>query len=457
MDASFLIANNAAKIKYSDLTMETREATKRFILDTLGVIIAGSSAAGVKEVLDQVLDWGGKKESTILVFGTKVPAPHAALVNSIMAHARELDDVHDDAHVHSNITILPAVLATAEACFPVSGKEFITALALGTDMVCRMGLATKKDTGWHWSTNYGYMGSALAAGKILKLDHKQMHNALGIAYSMTGGTMQNLADAALMKRIQPGFSAKGGVISAFLAKRGVSGCQGILEGKYGYYNLYERGVYDRNELIQDLGKRFEGTNASMKLYPCCRCTHAAIDGALSLLQKRELKAGDIKGIDVIVPEHVFVVVGKPFEIRENPQVDGQFSIQYTVAASLIRKDLSVKDFEEEAVRDPKAMKLAKKIKITVDHEIKGRTLAPVALTVQMKNGETIVERIDVMRGSPQKPLNWKDIVAKLEGILSYAVFPLSKAKLTKVFQLVQNLEEVVDIRELTRLLKGGGR
>jgi hypothetical protein len=27
---------------------------------------------------------------------------------------------------------------------------------LGMDLVCRMGLATKNDTGWHWTTNYGY-------------------------------------------------------------------------------------------------------------------------------------------------------------------------------------------------------------------------------------------------------------------------------------------------------------
>ena len=453
MDASFTIAENAAGTKFSDLTGETVEATKRYVLDTIGAIIAGSSASGVKEILDQVLDWGGKKESTIMVYGKKVPAPHAALLNSVMAHARELDDIHDNAHVHPSITIFPAVLATAEAAGGISGREFIVALALGMDLVCRMGLATQKDTGWHWSTNYGYMGAALAAGKILNLDEKGLHDALGIAYSMTGGTMQNLADAALMKRIQPGFSAKGGVISAFLAKRGVTGCKGVLEGKYGYYNLYERGAYDREQLVGDLGKRYEGINASIKLYPCCRCTHAAIDGMFALLQRRDLNAAEVKGIEVVVPEHVFEVVGRPFEIRDNPQVDGQFSIQYTVAAALIRKSLSLKDFEDAAVRDPEVMALAKKIKITVNHDIKGRPNVPATVKVEMKNGERIVETIEIMRGDPRNRLSWEALWTKIGGLRSYAVSDFPESRLTAIFKAVQKLDEMKDIKKLAGLLK----
>ncbi len=456
MDASFLIADNAAATKFSDLSGETVEATKRYVLDIIGAIIAGSSASGVREILDQVLDWGGKEESTIIVYGKKVPAPHAALLNSVMSHARELDDIHDRAHVHPSITIFPAVLATAEAAGGIRGSEFIVALALGMDLACRMGLATQKDTGWHWSTNYGYMGAALASGKILKLNAKEMHDALGIAYSMTGGTMQNLADAAVMKRVQPGFSAKGGVVSALLAKRGVTGCKGVLEGKYGYYNLYERGAYDRNELIQDLGKRFEGINASIKLYPCCRCTHAAIDGMFALLKQKDLNARDVKGIEVIVPEHVFEVVGRPFEIRDNPQVDAQFSIQYTVAATLIRKNLSLKDFEEAAVSDPEVMELAKKIKISIDHSIKGRPNVPATVRVEMKTGEEIAGTIEVMRGDPRNRLSWDELWTKIAGLRSYAVSAFPESRLTEIFHVVQKLEDVKDIRNLASLLTAGG-
>lgn len=452
MDASFSIVENATDIEYSSLSADTIDTTKRFILDTIGAIIAGSSATGVKELLEQLIDWGGKKESTILIYGKKMPAPHAALINGLMAHARELDDIHDDAHVHSNITIFPATLAIAEAEGRVSGKEFITAVALGTDLVCRMGLATQNDTGWHWSTTYGSFGSALAAGKILKLNSKALHNALGIAYSMMGGTLQNLIDGALMKRIQPGFAAKAGIISACLARKGVSGSTGLFEGKYGYFNLYERGNYDREELTGDLGKRFEGTQTSIKRYPCCRCNHASIDAMLTMIKGKDIKPGDIREIEVIVPEHVVKIVGKPFEIRSNPQIDGQFSLQYTVGAALARKNISLQDFEEEAVRDPAVMGLTKKIKITVDHEIKGRPLVPSTIKVELNNGEIITERIDVMKGQPENPLDREELLQKVRDLLPYSALPIDKARFEKIVNVAENLEQLDDISVLTNLL-----
>jgi 2-methylcitrate dehydratase PrpD len=455
MDASFIIAENAAETEFPDLSGEVVEATKRYVFDVLVAIIAGSSASGVGEILEQVTDWGGKGESTILVHGTKVPAPQAALLNSVMSHARELDDIHDGAHVHPSITIFPAVLATAEAVGGVSGRTFSVALALGMDLACRMGLATRNDTGWHWSTNYGYMGAALAAGKILGLNAKEMHDALGIAYSMTGGTMQNLADAAVMKRVQPGFSAKGGVESALLAKRGVTGCKGVLEGKYGYYNLYERGAYDRDELIRDLGKRFEGINTSIKLYPCCRCTHAAIDGMFALLQRKELNDADVRDVEVVVPGHVYEVVGRPFQIRDNPTVDAQFSIQYTLAASLIRKGLSLKDFEEEAVRDPEVLELAKKIRISADHSIKGRPNVPATVKVAMKSGEVISETIEIMRGDPRNRLSWDELWSKAVPLRSYATPPFPEGRLKEILRAVQQLEHMKDVRELANLCTAG--
>ena len=44
MDASFTIADNAAKTEFSDLSGEVVEATKMYVFDVLGAIIAGSSA-----------------------------------------------------------------------------------------------------------------------------------------------------------------------------------------------------------------------------------------------------------------------------------------------------------------------------------------------------------------------------------------------------------------------------
>jgi hypothetical protein len=53
---------------------------------TLGTIVAGSQTPGIQQVLSCIIDWGAKEESTVFVFGNKLPAPSAALMNATMAH-----------------------------------------------------------------------------------------------------------------------------------------------------------------------------------------------------------------------------------------------------------------------------------------------------------------------------------------------------------------------------------
>lgn len=120
-----------------------------YTLDTVGVGLAGSLAAGVPELAALVEYWGGLPESTILSRGNKAPAPEAAFLNSLMAHALDFDDTYDEATLHANVTALPAAIALSEvAPGPVSGKEFITALVVGVDVTCRLGLACTQTLTW---------------------------------------------------------------------------------------------------------------------------------------------------------------------------------------------------------------------------------------------------------------------------------------------------------------------
>ena len=187
MDASYLFAENFVKTQYEDLSEGVVEATKKEILDLLGVAVGGSSEPGAKELLEIVLDWGGKEESSIIGSGIKVPAPNAAHVNATMAHALDYDDVHESAVMHPGIAIIPTCMSIAERKGSLSGREFITSTALGVDMMCRLALATTPGespikTGWHLTTLFGFLGAAATAGKVMGFDAERMVNAIGIAY-----------------------------------------------------------------------------------------------------------------------------------------------------------------------------------------------------------------------------------------------------------------------------------
>jgi len=140
-------AKHLTTTRYQDLPAAAVAAAKQEILDSLATALGGSTKAGVGELVDMVKEWGGAKQSTIIGYGLKVPAPSAAQVNGTMIHALDYDDGHQVALVHIGCSAVSTAFAAAERVVAlggkVSGKELITALALGADFISRMSLASK--------------------------------------------------------------------------------------------------------------------------------------------------------------------------------------------------------------------------------------------------------------------------------------------------------------------------
>jgi len=171
MDAAYMFARDLVTVNNGDIPREAVEATKKHVLDFLGVALAGSPQPGVKELLEIVTDWGGKRESTVLCYGDKMPAPNAAQVNATMAHSLDFDDVHEDAIMHPGVVAIPTALALADYVGGLSGREFIASVALGTDFICRLGLAARPGEnihqyGWHLTTLFGYMTAGAVAAQV---------------------------------------------------------------------------------------------------------------------------------------------------------------------------------------------------------------------------------------------------------------------------------------------------
>ncbi len=175
---------------FKDLSKEVVEATKKLFIDTTGVALAGSRAAGIEATLNLLRKWGGRAESTVWVFGDRLPSLHTALINSMMAHALDFDDTHGEVAIHSGASVIPTALAMAESDRQVSGKDLITAIVVGVEVASKLGLSILEQyKGWHLSATCGTFASSAVAGKLLGLDHQRMGNALGIAYTQASGTL----------------------------------------------------------------------------------------------------------------------------------------------------------------------------------------------------------------------------------------------------------------------------
>ena len=451
-DLTYDLAGNVAKVKYDDLPEDAVEITKKFILDTLATTLAGSSAPGCEIVVNQVKDWGGKEESTILVYGGKAISENAALANSMMAHALDLDDTHDEAVIHSYVSVLPAALAMAERDGGVNGKNLITAVTLGVDLMCRLGLASFGHD-WVYSSTMAYFGATVAAGKILGLNKDELHHAMGVAYSQCAGNLQCIKDGGLVKRMQPAFAARAAILSSILAKNGITGATEVFEGQFGFFPSYHRGKYAREAAVKELGRVFEGVNSSIKLYPCCRYTHGSIDATLNIVKENDISPDDVVEVVSHVAQDAYNLVGKPFEIRESPQVDAQFSIPYTVSVAIAKKNVFIDDFFEEKIKgDTQVLQLANKVRVVVDQEPIAKGLTPCVVDIKTKDGKVYSERIEILRGDPRKPVSMEEVAQKFRRCAAFSAKPISKENIEAIIRTVSNLESVADVSSIVSLV-----
>lgn len=449
VDAIYPILRYAENVTFDVLPQRVVEITKRFILDTLAVMVAGTRAPGCQEVLDQLREWGGKPEATVAGEGLKFPAHYAALVNGMMAHAFDFDDVHEVANVHPGVVVLTAVLAVSELVEKVSGPELITAIAVGVDVTCRMGLALKRYRGWHPTATCGIFGATLSTGLILGLKNTLLHNATGIAYTLACGNYQCIQDGALTKRLQPGIAAHGSIMAVMLAKRGITGPKNVLEGKWGFYPLYEAGEYDRAKLLDGLGERFEGENLSMKPYPSCRCSHSAIDGTLELCKEAKILPEEVDSIRIEMPPEAYDYVGGPFEPGNSPQVSAQFNAAYNVATAVKHRRFGLEHLESQAIQDPEVLALVDRVTIVTNDD--PYEFGPVTVTIKLRSGRTYVRRITTMKGHPANPMTDSECMEKLRQCVAYAGWTEKRAK--ELAEWVSNLNRTdTPVAELENLL-----
>lgn len=448
-----LFVKNIVNTRYDTLPTDVIQPTKNQILDTLGVMVAGTSLGTVAPLAKLVKEWGGKEESTIIGYGGRVPAPNAALVNGFLAPVLDYDDMHDTDFIHISRGVVPAACAMAERIGDINGKDFIVAVALGFDLSARLSRAAVL----HLELNApllapNVLGAAATASKLLKLNEVKVRNALTIAVSFITGEGVGYTEGASIKGLDGGLEAQGGILAALMAERGMTGVGDPIEGPKGFYAAFYRGAFDAALLTVDLGTVFEGTTNSQKAYPCCRFNGTAIDATLAVVTKHDINAEDVEEVVVYVGPWGPYRLCEPLEVKQSPQnhVQAQFSIPWSVANAILHRQVKTDHFTEEALRDAKTIEMAHKISCKLTPEFcLGGSIRPAAVEIKTKKGEIYSERVDFASGSPENPI---DVIDKFRDCCAHAIKPVSQENVDKVIDMVDRLEEVADVGEFIRLL-----
>jgi 2-methylcitrate dehydratase PrpD len=454
-DISHDFANFVTNSRYESLSPDAIEGAKKSIFDTLGVTMAASGMEpAVRSLVETVKESGGTQEASILGFGGKVPAMMAAFANGAMSHSLDFDD-QTPWGAHPDSSVVPSTLALAERKGGITGKQLITAVAVGQDMFARFRQFIGWRQDWNFTSAVGVFSAAAAASHVLGLNRQQTAHAFGIASMQACGTMELIFGIGSdLRGMYAGFTSKGAVLAALLAQKGITGIGGVFEGKTGIFNTYFGGRYDREKMLQDLGTNFMGGTTLYKAWPAVGNSHTYIHATLELMKEARLSANDIEEIRVYVGDFTQEMC-TPLEIRRAPStlVDAKFSLPFLVGIAAAKGRMGVSQLSPEGLRDPEVLAMAKRV-VPVDDPTQDwkMKLPDGRIEITTRDGRKFERLGDYVPGSAEAPMTWDQLTDKFKDCASVAAVPPAVENVEKAIEFARNLETADDATDIVRLL-----
>lgn len=439
------LAGFCAALTLDHTPEQARNIGKQLLLDWIASAAAGAGQPPSRMVVETVDLLGGKPQATLIGYCAEQSATHAALVNGVSSHILEMDDVHKPTISHPGSALLPAAVSIAELT-QATGKTLLEAILAGYEVALRVGEAIHPSSYhfWHTTPVAGVFGAAVASGKLLGFEAEKMTHVLGTAGSMAAGLCEHFREKVMTGHLHTGLSSMNGALAALVTDRGMTAATTILEGPRGFLKAVAPLEDKAHVLTVGLGERYKVEEVTLKHFPACSHTHAAIEAAIQItrspgwdptaIARVEVRSNDLGMRLVDVPDP-----WTPWEAK--------LSLQYTVAAALLRRRCVLEDFDPAAIADEDVRKLLPKIGVLEDEALSARRDAwPNVVTVTLVNGTAIERRVDHPYGDPHSRMSDADLTAKATRLLGRI---LSTRSIERLIEQVLTLEEMKNIRELT--------
>lgn len=451
MNESRALAAYAASLTYEKLPVEVIEKAKRLILDQIGIMIGVATMPWSRAINEYIRDWDDcKRESTVAHYGYKTKAENAAFANSCFGHGFEIDDIYFYGSSHPGCIVVPAALAIGEKEH-ISGKRMILATIAGYEVMGRINAAIVPSCGlrgFHQATSVtGPFGAAAATAKILGFNPDLTLHALALAGSHAGGVAEYDQTGGSVKRMHAGMASHGGIRSALLALKGITGPSAILEGKHGVLVAFTDS-YRANEITDGLGSDFRVTmGTGYKAYFACAGIHSAIDALLRIKREQQIKADDVAEIIMGTNRRTISHVNA----EATDVLSSQFSAPFSLALTLLRGTNGFNDYTDNTLHDEAIRTVAAKVRLEVDKEVDSEYPANrgARITVRLKTGVSHQIKVQYCKGTPQNPLTSAEHDEKFR---SLAQVNASSDRVEEILRIVLDLENQEDLTELAALM-----
>ncbi len=446
MGATDAIAQFIHDTSYEGLPEAVVKAAKIAILDGVANVLAGSTQPVATVVVGYVRDMGGTAQSSVVGHGFRTNPLFAAFANGVFLHCLDYE-IQGVPPAHGTSVILSTALALGETV-EATGKGVITAYTIGWEVQQRLRKAGVRANlrGLHPPGVYGPMGAAAAGATIMGLDLQQTRVALGIAASRTGGLFAN--NGTMVKSTHPGNAARLGVEAVLLAKARFTANESILEARQGYVEALFGDVFDWDVLTDGLGQTYQLVDPgfNIKRYPAEIYMQWAIDAVRDLRDRYNLSPQDVEWLELEVP-HLHVEVSRP---RPKSGLDGKFSFEYCAAVGLVEDRVGIDSFSDETRFSPAVEEALGKVRLRENPDIpREPTGIWITATARTRDGRELSERCRSYHGSIANRMNREERLEKYEDCVKRVLDP---AEQDRVLAIVEYLEQLGDVRELTEIL-----
>jgi 2-methylcitrate dehydratase PrpD len=440
------VITNILQTRFEDFSAENIEDTKNRLIDVVGCAIGGAHASGNSALIEVVKGWGGSADATVWVHGYKLPVSNAAMLNSIMCRSYDYEVVGLGGHAPGTVDV---TALTIGEYVKAKGKDVITAAILGGDLAFRIVGSQGFDPRHSFEPTGTVNGLAAVAvaGRLFGLDKSQMLNAFGIVVNLLAGSFQCITDGVQSFKLPQGVSARNAIFSVELAKKGFTGIKDPLFSPQGYFPQY-CSSYRSEILTAGLGREIH-TRGTHKVFPSCYGVHGTLECGLEIVNKHDFDARDIEEITIGVCQEAYQGhLNQPFRQGDSPQ-RALFSLPYAAASVLLRKAVRLENYTDESVSDATVAALAGKVNVI-------RTLPPeqfggADVKVKMNDGQIFSAHTERPHDNSGKPANRQQLRDKFMANVDFSRTVSSK-NAAKVFNLLENLEEIDNLSEITSLL-----
>lgn len=418
---SEIFARWALSLAPANVPATVREALGTSLLDVAGLCVAARDADYVRAACES---WDAAGDCTVLGHAVPLDAAGAAFVNGTAAHGEDYDDTFEGTPVHTGAVVVPAVLAACER-FGLTGEDALRGAAVGTELMCRAALVAPTAihrAGFHPTAVIGAMGAAAAVGTALRLTHRQLVDALGVAGSLASGIIEYLAEGSWTKRLHAGWAAHSGMRAALLARHGFLGPRTVFEGQHGFFFAFADHdiAADYAQLVDGLGESWHAARIAFKPYACGTMAQPFIDCALAL-KTQGLDPSNVAAISCDVGEGTVHRLWEPLAEKHRPSTaySAKFSVPYCIAIAMHDGQVGLGQFTDDRIRDPAVLATATKVTYAIDPNDDYPRNYTGHVRAVLKDGRVVEARQPHLRGGAREALTPEELLAKFRSNVAF--------------------------------------